>query len=219
MVAGGQAPGPPAPPPSAGDHTRQRASASYTDGVETRPAAAFRGTRAVQAGLVTTLGAAGAHVLAGGALPGPVTLMVTASLGAFAAFLLAGRRLDRATLLALALLSQALLHVAYLGRPDAAGHGFVMLLGHAAAAAATVVVAEAGEGSWSALATLARRLLTLPAVEPVPALPGGRRRAPVAAPRGRTDEAVSRWWVEATGRRGPPIVRRPHPSGCAAARP
>lgn len=127
--------------------------------------APLRVPRGLLAGAWTVLGAAAAHVLAGGDLPGAPVLLTTGASITAAAVVLARHRLDGAALTALALAAEGLLHLLFVlaestapagtGCAPSCGSGTSMLLVHGAVAAIAVLLARGGEQALLGLAGLA----------------------------------------------------------------
>lgn len=157
--------------------------------------APLRVPRGLLAGSWTVVGAAAAHVLAGGDLPGPAVLLATVAVVLGAAAVLARHRLDAAVLTALALAAEGLLHLLFVlaeaaapagaGCAPSCGSGTAMLLTHGAVAAVAVLLARGGEEALLALAATAaaRAAAVLLPVLPAPASAAPAPAHPAAAAR------------------------------------
>ncbi|ALJ19834.1 hypothetical protein AOA12_07905 [Microbacterium sp. No. 7] len=197
-----------------------------------RASRAPRVARAALAASIATFAALLSHVVAGGALPGPLGIAVPWVLSLAVCTMLAGRRLSLVRLSASVAVSQTLFHVLFVvgaadGLPALGAHAHhspvvlaaaspslvpadpAMWLGHAVAAVVTVAVLHRGERTVLALLRAAaglaawlRRRLLL--LPAVPALaPAGMRR-----PRDTGAVVVlrPRLGADAVDRRGPPSL-------------
>ncbi|ROP44701.1 hypothetical protein EDC03_0827 [Pseudokineococcus lusitanus] len=196
-----------------------------------------RAVQRVRAGLLAALVlslAAGAHVLAGDALPAPALLVALAAVTLAATTVVGRRRLRRRTLVPALVAGQWALHhaLAVLAAPlpaaDAAPVGGVhlhgaavlpavgevgpdvvapsaaMTLAHALAAAVTALVAVSADRAWAAALTWLDRLVPALAVALRPLVPAG---APRARRTRRTRVVVPAAVVLSTRpRRGPPAA-------------
>jgi hypothetical protein len=189
----------------------------------------LRAVRGAAASSVTTVVAAAAHTLGGGGAPSPLLIAASAVLAAPVATALVGGRLSAVRMAASVLAAQVVFHVVFAlfgtdsgivytaTGPSAhhsmmamhtgaaiSGHAMLldppMLLAHAIAAAATVVLLHRGESLLRALARGVRRLL--PAL-PMPAPTLGRTAAPVAV---SARIAPSTLFASDLSRRGPPLL-------------
>lgn len=161
-----------------------------------------RGLRGTAAGAVAALGSVLAHVSAGASAPtGPVVAVLLAGCVA-GGLLLAGRRLRAPSVVALAILAQAGLHLAQLLTAPGHESGTLtgMVLGHGVIAALTATVVLLGEHAWWRLLALAG-LVPMRLADRIPT-PQVRVGSPVPVP--SILLPVRRLWRRTKPRRGPP---------------
>lgn len=163
--------------------------------------------RAVLTGVTCAVGAVVAHLLGGGAIPGPGVLAGVIAAVVALTLTLVRHPLRAPTMLALTLLAQAVLHLIYLVTATGPTHSddVLMAAAHAGAAVVTTVVATLGEQTLWLLADLAGlRRLRLPGPLPRIPLPAGPGPLPV---RPVADSRRSVWVGRAQPGRGPPGLR------------